>query len=151
MNTFLKLLAGMLVITALSMSGCIDQVAVDQNGTVTIDTAEPTASIDVHQVADAEAPVEVVNTTPIAQEEVPAAAVNTTPEEINITEEVASVEENNTTEEDPIENVTVTDEIIGKALEEVSSIEENITTLEEATVDENITEENKTVDGDTTK
>jgi hypothetical protein len=39
MNAILKFIAGMCIVTSLAMSGCIDSVTVDQNGTVTIDPA----------------------------------------------------------------------------------------------------------------
>ena len=128
MNAIMKLLASVCVVTALAMSGCIDQVAVDQNGTVTIDTKEPTANVDVQVDNSAEEVEENVSDK--------VEVVAPVEDEVDVSEVSGEAEPKDDTETGLNENVTPTDKVVEDALEETEALEGEMTSLEEAAVDE---------------
>ena len=128
MNAIMKLLASVCVVTALAMSGCIDQVAVDQNGTVTIDTKEPTANVDVQVDNSAEEVEENVSDK--------VEVVAPVEDEVAVSEVSGEAEPKDDTETGLNENVTPTDKVVEDALEETEALEGEMTSLEEAAVDE---------------
>ena len=143
MNMMLKMIIGTLVVISLSMSGCIDQITVAGDGTVTIDPAESaTGTVNV-QTSDDDG-TDTENVTPVEPVEEPAVTapvevvdepVITEPVEDETVEEtetepVEEVVDNDTEVIEEIQNSTVNDEVIEEATENI------VTPLEEAVVEE---------------
>ena len=159
MNTMIKLLAGLCCVIALSMSGCIDHVTMDSNGTVTIDPAKSaTGTVNVQTVQSSPVDVEANSTSvelepavenvekieepvviePVTDNESESVENETTIEPTNETD-LETVEEdmiNDTEVAEGISNATVIDEDLGEALEDVETVEDT----EEGT-EENVTVE----------